>query len=420
MKMKKYGSFDEYFADQSSKNRSIIPNPSLSWSEFGGDPAHPDHLTPLVDQNWVQFLAQNPIVNAESAIGPALGVFRGHLFLVWAGLQPASGGPEQGLVWWSSFDPVLQKWTLPGGVGLRTSRSPSLAVFEDRLFVACRGWDDDANIHWSSFDGMNWDTSELGGLSGVNTNVGTANAPTIATYQSTSDRNPLLYMAWRGVDADENLYWATFDGSEWTNQQQIGGTATSNGPALAVFRNQLYLVWNGHATDSRIWFTVFDGELRDWRPQQQVLNVATNESPAVTVFQDRLYMAWSGLGISNIFWSFFDQNNWALPQMTDALTASGPALAAFDPMLIPYKERIPSQLIYEMKQAAFDARKLVSQALTLGEKTRQLTQEVMRLARIEGTMVGGSIDEVTPDTTQPPKRSGSPKHKKKKRRSGGG
>lgn len=393
-----------------------IPNPGLSWSELGGDPAHPDHLTPLVDQNWVQFLGQNPIVYAESAVGPALGVFRGRLILVWAGLQPASGGPAQGLVWWSSFDPVLQKWTLPGGVGLRTSRSPSLAVFEDRLFVACRGWDQDGNIHWSSFDGMNWDTSDLGALSGVNTNVGTANSPAIATYQSTSDRKPLLYMVWRGIDDDENLYWATFDGSEWTNQRQIGGTATSNGPALAVFRNQLYLVWNGHATDSSIWFTVFDGELRDWRPQQQVPNVATNESPAVTVFQDRLYMAWSGLGVWNIFWSFFDQVNWAPQQMTDALTASGPALAAFDPMLIPYRERTPSQLIYEMKQAAFEARRLVSHALTLGEETRRLTQEVMRLARIDGTMGGRPVDEVTTDTSQLPKPSQSPKHKKKPRR----
>lgn len=397
-----------------------VPVPELLWSEFGGDPANPDHLTPLVDPSWVQFLAQDPIVNAESAVGPALGVFRGRLILVWAGLQPASGGPAQGLVWWSSFDPVLQKWTLPGGVGLRTSRSPSLAVFEDRLFVACRGWDDDANIHWSSFDGMNWDTSELGGFSGVNTNVGTANAPTIAVYQGSLDPKPLLYMAWRGIDADENLYWATFDGTNWTSQRQIGGTATSNGPALAVFRNQLFLVWNGHATDSSIWFTSFDGELRDWRTQQQVQNVATNESPAVAVFQDRLYMAWSGLGVSNIFWSFFDGSNWASQKMTDALTASGPALAAFDPMPIPFAGR-PSQLIYEIKQAAFEARRLVGQALTLGEETLRLTQEVMRLAR---TMVGGPIDEVTTDTTQPPKRSGSPKpkpkHKKKRQRGGGG
>jgi hypothetical protein len=361
-----------------------IPVPDLFWSEFGGDPSHPDYLTPLVDSYSVQFLpGQVPIVRAESAIGPALGVFGGRLILVWAGLQPSSGGPAQGLVWWSSYDPGLQEWTVPGGVGLRTSRSPSLAVFENRLFVACRGWDDDGNIHWSSFDGTNWDASNLGAFSGVNTNVGTANAPAITTYQSPHDTKPLLYMVWRGIDADENLYWATFDGTEWTNQLQIGGTATSNGPALAVFQNTLFLAWNGHATDSSIWFTSFDNELRDWRPQQQVQNVATNESPALTVFQDRLYMAWSGLGVWNIFWSFFDGVNWAPQQMTEALTASGPTMAAFDPMLVPYDtQNWASRLIYEAEKSAFEARRLVGQALALGEETRRLIQKVARLARI--------------------------------------
>src|SRR5260370_29576966 len=141
--------------------------------------------------------------------------------------------------------------------------------------------------------------------------VGPGTAPKMAVLGGRPAPKPLLYMAWRGIGDDENLWGATFDGAEWRSQRQYGGNATSNGPAMAVFQNQLFLVWNGAHFDSSIWFTSFDGEMRDWRQRRQVSGVATNESPAVTVFQDRLYMAWGGLGNPNIYWSFFDRQDYA-------------------------------------------------------------------------------------------------------------
>jgi len=263
-------------------------------------------------------------------------------------------------------------------------------VFQDRLFVACRGYLPDSNIHWTSFDGTAWDTTGQHGLSGVNTDVGTANAPTIATWQGPGDPKPLLYMAWRGVDDDERLWWAAFDGANWTSQQPYAGNGTSNGPAMAVFRNQLYLVWNGAHDDPRIWYTSFDPEVLDWHPSREVApggGVATNESPAVTVFQDRLYMAWRGLGNPWISWTFFDGQDWATfpdgqrKQVTNLLTASGPALVAFDPMLIPFSQQTRlSRLTHELQQAALESGQLLSQALTLSEKTRQLSQTALETA----------------------------------------
>jgi hypothetical protein len=342
-----------------------------------------------------------PLRFAESAVGPALAVFQDKLILVWSDFTL-----EPGLVWWTSFDPASQLWTAPAAVppppdvalrdpALRTARSPALALFEDRLFVACRGYGSDSNIHWTSFDGTAWDTTGQYGLSGVNTDVGTANAPTIAAYQGPLDPKPLLYMAWRGVDTDERLWWATFDGANWTPQREYVGNGTSNGPAMAVYRNQLYLVWNGAHDDPRIWFTSLvgvDGLYQDWRPRQEVApggGVATNESPAVTVFQDRLYMAHGGLGNSNIYWTFFDGQDWATfpdgqrqQQFPDALTASGPALVAFDPMLIPFSQQTRlSRLTHELQQAALESGQLIVQALTLSEKTRQLSQTALETAR---------------------------------------
>lgn len=173
-----------------------IEAPFLFWSIFAGDPADPERLTPVVPPRWGLFPSgQSPLVVPESAVGPALAVFQRKLILVWSELEL-----EPGLVWWSSFDPATQLWTVPAMIppppgvtdpGLRTSRSSVLAVFQDRLFVACRGYLPDGNIHWSSFDGTAWDTTGLYGLSGVNTDVGTANAPTIAAYQGPLDPKPL-------------------------------------------------------------------------------------------------------------------------------------------------------------------------------------------------------------------------------------
>ena len=244
-------------------NRSIsfpqeVSFPWLYWSSWSGDPMIPYYLTE-VSNGAVLFMASGiPLTVPRSAVGPALAVFRDKLILVWSELESV---PATGLAWWSSFDPASQLWTAPAAVppppdvaaagdpALRTSRSPALAVFENRLFVACRGYLPDSNIHWTSFDGTAWDTTGQYVLSGVNTDVGTANAPTIATWQGPGDPKPLLYMAWRGVDDDERLWWAAFDGADWTSQREYVGNGTSNGPAMAVFRNQLYLVWNGAHDD---------------------------------------------------------------------------------------------------------------------------------------------------------------------------
>src|SRR5260370_24153703 len=120
--------------------------------------------------------------------------------------------------------------------------------------------------------------------------------------------------------------------------------------------------------------------MQDWRQRRQVSGVATNESPAVTVFQDRLYMAWGGLGNPNIYWSFFDGQDWATfpdgqrQPLTDALTARGPALLAFHPLLIPLSQATRlSGLPRQLKLAAFQPPRLVSQAPRDTAKSRQLT-----------------------------------------------
>jgi hypothetical protein len=152
--------------------------------------------------------------------------------------------------------------------------------------------------------------------------VGTAESPTLAVF------NGRLYMAWRGV-GDQNLYWASFDGTSWAPQQRLDTASSSIGPTLAAINGKLWMAWKGYATDSHIYYSSFDGTR--WAPQAAVPGVSTSYGPALTVYNNRLFMTWKGLGADpHIHWTSSDGTSWA-PQGVlndpNAVTDTRPALA---------------------------------------------------------------------------------------------
>src|ERR1700693_3862928 len=81
-----------------------------------------------------------------------------------------------------------------------------------------------------------------------------------------------------------NLLGIQFDlkkGTSWTSQQvaTVGGTSTS--PALAVFGRALYMAWKGVEGDQRIFFSRFDGN--SWAPQQGAARCAVQHLPSLAV-----------------------------------------------------------------------------------------------------------------------------------------
>jgi hypothetical protein len=42
-------------------------------------------------------------------------------------------------------------------------------------------------------------------------------------------------MAWQSALGDQKIYWASFDGSTWSEQQSVPNVGTSSKPALAIF-----------------------------------------------------------------------------------------------------------------------------------------------------------------------------------------
>lgn len=290
-----------------------------------------------------------------SDFGPAVAVCRHKLYLAFRGSKGIAYVPDPNSpghstvvqvqdpsVYWTTYYPGQSVWLQPYAAipGLRSDRSPALAVFRDRLHVVAKGFGDDEQIWWADFDGLAWKYP----TPITSTGGGTSNGPALAAFRGAGDSETSLYMAWRGTDTDQTVWWSSFDGSNpWLAQQPVAGAGTSNDPAMAVFRDVLYLVWNGGAGDSRIYWSTLDNASGNWTPKKIVPardgprppGVGTNESPAIAVFQDRLYMAWKGVGEDNIWWNYFDGASWSSQQiLADRGTASGPALAAYDPTLL--------------------------------------------------------------------------------------
>src|SRR5260370_29634904 len=81
--------------------------------------------------------------------------------------------------------------------------------------------------------------------------------PALATF------NGRLYMAWKGAEFDEGIYWNSFNGTNWAPQQKVSGAATSSGVSLADFNGKLYMAWKGMHADQGIYWSSFNGT--NWR-----------------------------------------------------------------------------------------------------------------------------------------------------------
>ena len=146
--------------------------------------------------------------------------------------------------------------------------------------------------------------------------LGIAYPPALATF------NNQLFMAWKGLEFDERLFFSSYNGTSWAAQQQIPGVWSSTGPALAVFQNKLYMAWKGMGNDQSMWWTSFNGAT--WAAQQQIPGVASSTGPRLAVFNNTLYMAWKGMeDDQRLWWTSFNGTTWAAQQLIPGWSSVG-------------------------------------------------------------------------------------------------
>jgi hypothetical protein len=193
--------------------------------------------------------------------GPSLAKHAGRLYMAWRGPadphDPQDPKKNDQNIYFSVFYNIPETntwaWSAPVHIPGRSSwRAPSIAEYAGQLYMAWRGYwggNNDQGIWYSVFnDNINtWEGQKL--IEGRSSLVG----PSLAEYAGR------LYMAWRGYGGgnnnDQNIYYSSFDGNAWTRQETFQDRASSEGPSLAKYRDQLYMAWRGPSADEGIWYS---------------------------------------------------------------------------------------------------------------------------------------------------------------------
>jgi hypothetical protein len=211
------------------------------------------------------------IAGVGSSSGPALASLGNKLYAAWKGM-----GSDQA-IYYASFNGA--NWTAQAVIpGVATSVGPSLAFYNNRIYAAWKGMNNDQGIYYASFNGTGWSPQT------VIPNVASSVGPSLAGF------NGKLYAMWKGESGDEALYSASFNGATWSAQAVIPNVASSLGPAAAQYEphgrmpirlgdpGSLYLMWKGADANQQLWYASFDGST--WTAQANVPGNTGQDVPA--------------------------------------------------------------------------------------------------------------------------------------------
>jgi hypothetical protein len=226
--------------------------------------------------------------------GPALAAFRDELVMAWRGLFDPAGDSDRTL-YISSCDNAGH-WSPQHQLGDRGSNwQPALAVYNGLLYMAWRGVEDDHSLWWATCADIN-SNPPFTAQSHLD-DRGSLWGPTLAAF------NGLLYMAWRGVEGDGHIWWSTYNGTIWSTPQQLQDRLSHDGPTLAVLDDQLYMFWRGavfdDVSDQQVYSSTHTPlDPLQWTPQQILTvngePVGSSWKPAITAYHDQLLLATVG------------------------------------------------------------------------------------------------------------------------------
>lgn len=269
----------------------------------------------------------------KSAGSPALASMNGRLYVV----ARQSGD----LVQWTSSDDGLQWVTPPQTINnVQAASGVGLTAVENVLHMVYRQADSSDIYYCTMQQDETWTTPvNLGALY----NCKTSKSPAIAYF------NDKLYMVFRGKSSDQ-LYCSrrSLDHDAWSAPESITdglGAKTSKAPALGVHEadNRLYLVYRGKDS-SKIWSCYLDPDTDIWFGQGPITedtrrgtHPETSEQVGLAEYDKRLYMAFRGKDSGTLWSSSFGEDEWysqtRITSQNDAMTQSGPALAAHGKLL---------------------------------------------------------------------------------------
>jgi hypothetical protein len=233
---------------------------------------------------------------ANSSVGPSLAFLGGTLYAAWKGEH----GDNR--MFSAEFDGTswINGKTIPGNSDI----GPTLASLNGKLYAAWKG-EADLRLFYAEFDGTDW-SSQTQMIDPDNSPFySSCIGPSLAVFKGT------IYAAWRGAIFDQGIYYASFDGTNWSSPNKIPGH-TSIGPSIAQFGSALYLICKGGGADEQVYFGWFN-EFMQWQGFAPLSGVQCNSSigAALSTFGNKLYTIWKGEGSDQrIFYASFDGSSW--------------------------------------------------------------------------------------------------------------
>ena len=96
-----------------------------------------------------------------------------------------------------------------------------------------------------------------------------------------------LWMARKGENEDTRIFISSFSGSEWSAGVPIPGIRTGSSPALATMASELYLIWWDEHNNTIHWAKSCDG--RTWHLEAPLPDEATGEGASMP---RKLHLVW--------------------------------------------------------------------------------------------------------------------------------
>gem|GEM_PF-1316729 len=291
----------------------------------------------LANQNAWSTTGMSPAI--QTGATPAAVAFAGGLYVLYKGpgtdsrifvAQPAGGNILEGGAWHAEPMGTKEDRTI------QTSAAPGVAVFNNTLYLLFKGAGSDNNVYIARSEGnpgngKGWSAHRL------NPAITTSTAPAVVTF------NGFLYMFYKGVGADTNIYIArstggdVFDGSSWSATRLTLGTIKTNVAPGAVVYNGVLNLFYKEAAGTNIFIAhstgdVFDGNT--WSATRLFPAINTFDQPKPVVVGDALYLFYKGSGDTFIWLGLpgadpLDGDAWRLQPVNHVLlnTSTGPGAA---------------------------------------------------------------------------------------------
>jgi len=325
----------------------LADNGSIKLADISGDNGF------VIDGDLYSVPVETEIYNTsdQSSTAPALINNNGTLYLAYTGT-----GTNNTQIYFTTSQNNGQTWSSPIELpsGMTTSSSPSLAFYNNTLYLAYVGGDGQLNITYSTDNGQTWSSQYTLGLysaAGVSLTVyqnqllaffvdtefsndilyvysdNPQSSSSWSTnraigYQTTSAAiaatvlNDTLYLGYRGgTVGDANNYYVTSTNTQTLNQlsweiSELSGITTPNtAPSLTNDGTNLYFTYADQNTDI-YYLTSTNGS--NWSTPVPVRNQTTSYTPSATVLGNLLYLGYAGEN-TNIYVTPVAQNQSLLP-----------------------------------------------------------------------------------------------------------